>query len=156
MDSRTMRWGVGLLFAASSVAAAAKAPDASALAWLAGAWSGTKDGVRSEEHWTSPEGGALVGMHKDVRDGKVVAFEFARIAVEAGKLCYLASPGGAAPTPFCAIEVGERRVVFENREHDFPQRVLYWMDGERIHARIEGTMNGEAMSEEWVWSRAQP
>jgi hypothetical protein len=125
------------------------------LAWMEGGWSGEKDGVVSEEHWTGIEGGALVGMHKDVRAGKFRSFEFFRIVVESdGRICYLSSPGGAPPTSFCAIEVGARRVVFENREHDFPQRILYWLDGDgAMRARIEGTLNGKAESEEWIWRR---
>lgn len=127
-----------------------------ALAWLAGRWSGARDGVASEEHWTSPAGGALVGMHKDVRPDGRIFFEFFRIVeTDAGDLCYLASPGGRPPVSFCAVEVGERRVVFENPAHDFPQRILYWLD-ERgdLHARVEGPGEGGTVGEEWVWRRA--
>ena len=66
-----------------STFAAAQGPDGLAqierLAWMAGSWSGTKDGVTSEEHWTTPAGGGLVGMHKDVRDGRMTGFEFLRV-----------------------------------------------------------------------------
>ena len=63
-------------------------------------------------------------------------------------------PGGAPPTSFCAVEVGERRVVFENREHDFPQRILYWLTADgRLHARIEGPLDGKEAAMEWTWSR---
>jgi len=128
---------------------------AQALAWLAGYWAGTRDGVASEEHWTSPAGGALVGMHKDVRpDGKIF-FEFFRIVEnDQGTLCYLASPGGRPPVSFCAVETGDRRVVFENLAHDFPQRILYWLDETgALHARVEGPGEGGTIGEEWVWRR---
>jgi len=45
-------------------------------------------------------------------------------------------------------------VVFENPEHDFPQRILYRLDGGMLHARIEGVVDGEPLSSEWTWSRA--
>jgi ketosteroid isomerase-like protein len=128
---------------------------AQTLAWLAGHWAGVRDGVASEEHWTSPAGGALVGMHKDVRPDGRIFFEFFRIVeTDAGELCYLASPGGRPPVSFCAVDVGERRVVFENPAHDFPQRILYWLD-ERgdLHARVEGPGEGGIVGEEWVWRR---
>ena len=82
-------------------------------------------------------------------------FEFLRVEVDAQqRICYVSMPGGKAPTSFCAVEVGERRVVFENREHDFPQRILYWLDGEgRLHARIEGPAGSGEQAMEWVWSR---
>jgi hypothetical protein len=51
-------------------------------------------------------------------------------------------------------ELGERRVVFENLQHDFPQRIRYWLDAAgAMHARIEGLQAGQTVSEEWVWKR---
>jgi hypothetical protein len=135
----------------------ADAPTAADLGWLEGRWSGTKDGTTSEEHWTSPAGGALVGMHKDVKAGKMAGFEFQRIEpAKEGGLVYQASPQGRPATPFKLIESAGRRVVFENKEHDFPQRILYWLDAQgALHARIEGTMQGKAMQEEWVWTKSR-
>lgn len=144
-----------VLALAAPVVAAADAQEAAALAWLGGSWSGVRDGVASEEHWTTPDGGALIGLHKEVRDGKMVSFEFLRIVEEGSRVCYVASPRGGAPTSFCAVELGERRVVFENLQHDFPQRVLYWLDDRGdLHARVEGPPNEKESVEEWVWSRA--
>lgn len=127
------------------------------LAWLEGRWTGTAGGVEMEEIWTSPSGGVLLGMHKDVKAGRVVGFEFLRIAPgEGGALTYFASPRSAAPTPFRATEVSERRVVFANPAHDFPQRILYWLDGAgALHARIEGMVGGKQRGEEWTWTRAR-
>ena len=69
-------------------------------------------------------------------------------------LTYFASPQGRAATPFRAIENGKNRVVFENKQHDFPTRILNWLgwDG-KLHARIEGMLQGKAEGEEWSWSR---
>jgi hypothetical protein len=127
----------------------------SQLAWLAGSWGGTADGVASEEHWTSAAGDGLVGMHKDVKAGRMTGFEFLRIEVDSqSRVCYISMPGGAPPTSFCAIEITDRRVVFENRSHDFPQRILYWLDAAgRLHARIEGPLEGKEAAMDWVWSR---
>jgi hypothetical protein len=142
--------------AAPPARAEASAGKIAALAWMAGSWSGAQEGVASEEHWTSPAGGALIGLHKDVKEGRMTTFEFLRIEVDpVGRVCYLASPRGVAPASFCAIELGERRVVFENRTHDFPQRILYWLDAEaRLHARVVGPMDGREVAEEWIWSRS--
>ena len=54
------------------------------------------------------------------------------------------------------VESGDKRVVFENKQHDFPQRILYWLDAQgALHARIEGPQGGKTVSEEWVWKRAK-
>lgn len=158
-DGTWLSWCLTMTLSAALAAplpARAEAPGqrVAALAWMAGSWSGVKAGVASEEHWTSPAGGALIGLHKDVRDGRMTSFEFLRIEADGeGRVCYLASPRAAPPTSFCATEVGERRVVFENRAHDFPQRIVYWLDPDgRLHARVEGPMNGSEVEEEWVWT----
>jgi Domain of unknown function (DUF6265) len=128
--------------------------DVSTLAWLSGRWVGAQDGTDTEEFWTDARGGTLLGMHRDVKDGKTVGFEFFRIEAVPEGLTFFASPQGRAATPFRAIENAKNRVVFENKDHDFPTRILYWLGADaKLHARIEGKMHGEAASEEWAWSR---
>jgi hypothetical protein len=146
----------GLLLLVAAMAASAPAADTARLAWLEGRWVGEKDGVSMEELWTAPRGGALLGLHTDVKAGRLVSWEFLRIADAGEGLTYFGSPRSAPPTPFKLVEIGERRAVFENREHDFPQRILYWLDGQgALHARIEGPQEGKTVSEEWVFTRAR-
>jgi hypothetical protein len=122
---------------------------------MEGHWFSAEGGVEIEELWTSPSGGALIGMHKDVKGARMTSFEFLRIeATPEDGLVYFASPRSAPVTPFALIEQTERRAVFENKAHDFPQRILYWMGASReLHARIEGTMKGAPASEEWTFTR---
>ena len=57
-----------------------------------------------------------------------------------------------AGTAFRLIANADRRAVFANPEHDYPQRILYWIDEDgALHARIEGTQNGENRASEWRW-----
>ena len=135
--------------------AAAGASDASALGWLEGSWRGSADGVETEEIWSSAAGGALVGANKSVRGGRMVSFELLRIVpVEDGTLAYVAAPSGGPATTFRLKELGERRVVFENLEHDFPQRIVYALaaDG-ALNARVEGLLDGKLEAMEWTWRR---
>jgi Domain of unknown function (DUF6265) len=129
-------------------------PDAASLAWLEGHWSGEKDGVWMEEIWTGVRGGALLGMHRDVKAGRLVSWEFFRVDTTPDGIVYFASPRSAPPTPFRLVEAGSERAVFENPAHDFPQRLVYWRDAKgALHARIEGPHGGETVSEEWVWTK---
>ena len=123
------------------------------LAWMTGSWSGSSQGIEMEEHWTAPRGNSMIGIHRDVGKGRTVSFEFLRIEVRNDQIVYLSMPNGRSPaTPFPLKELSGARVVFENPTHDFPQRIIYWKDGHDLRARIEGTTNGEAGSEEWRWS----
>ena len=130
------------------------------LAWLEGHWVGTDGAQQMEEIWTSPAGGTLVGLHKDVttKDGRTRTwFEFQRIEAKDGAIAYVAQPGGQPPTRFTLVESGAKRVVFANPQHDFPQRILYWLDDAgALHARIEGPRDGKTVGEEWTWTRRAP
>ena len=130
-------------------------PSLESLSWIAGSWSGAVGGVEMEEHWTAAKGGSMIGIHRDVAKGRTVSFEFLRIETQKDQIVYLSMPNGRSPaTPFPLKEVSGTRVVFENPAHDFPQRIIYWKDGNDLRARIEGTMNGKAGGEEWRWSPA--
>jgi hypothetical protein len=143
-----------LLFAAPLAFAQPASLDT--VAFLAGTWTGGEGGVAMEEHWTAPAGGLMLGLHRDVLPGKPAFFEFLRIEATPKGIVYLASPRGAPATPFPLIESGGNRAVFENREHDFPTRIIYRLtpDGS-LHARVEGTRKGKPAFEEWTWKKAR-
>ena len=103
------------------------------LAWLAGAWVGTRgtDGATSiEERWSPPLGGAMLGTSRTVRAGAMRAFEFLRVVERDGGLVYVAQPGGRPPTEFVLTEISATRAVFANPRHDFPQRITYELSAE--------------------------
>ncbi|MGH8030343.1 MAG: DUF6265 family protein, partial [Arenimonas sp.] len=110
-------------------------------AWLAGHWCGMQDGAQIEELWLE-RGGQLFNVSTSTRDGALLSFEYARIEARAGGVVYVAQPGGAAPVEFALVEEDDRRVVFTNPGHDFPQQVSYWRDDAGLHAEIAGP--GEA------------
>ena len=116
------------------------------LAWLAGAWVGTRGtaGTTSiEERWSPPLGGAMLGVSRTVSRDRMSAFEFLRIVERDGGLVYLAQPGGAAPTEFVLTELGATRAVFENPRHDYPKRIVYELSAEGgLSATIGFTKGG--------------
>jgi hypothetical protein len=116
------------------------------LAWLAGAWVGTRGagGTTSiEERWSPPLGGAMLGVSRTVSRGRMSAFEYVRIVERDGGLVYIAQPGGAAPTEFVLTELGGMRAVFENPRHDYPKRIVYELSAEGgLSATIGFTRGG--------------
>jgi len=159
--SRRLALSTAIVFATLTVGTPAEEPSAppasagggiTSLAWLAGCWRGP-DG---EECWLAPSAGTMLGVNRGAGGGGgAPAFEFLRIVEEDGGLVYWASPGGRCPpTPFRAAEVSARRAVFANPEHDFPQRITYWREGEAtLHARVEAGSEGETRGFELVWTR---
>jgi hypothetical protein len=143
--------------APSPPARAAESPSALApLAWMSGSWESTQGETTVEEHWTSADGGLMLGMNRTRSRGRAVMFEFLRIVARGDSIFYIAMPRGRGETVFPLVERSEARVVFENPGHDFPQRVIYWREkpGE-LHARVEGRMNDKPVGEEWVWKRSK-
>jgi hypothetical protein len=126
----------------------------SQLGWLVNHWQHVEGKTSSEEHWIAPRGGIMLGVNRSVNGKGRTMFEFLRIeATEDDGLVYYASPMGRGKTAFTLLEVGPDRVVFENAEHDFPQRIIYWLDDQgRLHARIEGEIGGKPRQSEWTWT----
>ncbi len=138
-------------FVSAQEADRAEAPKTIAdLAWMAGHWSGTTDGIEGEEAWLAPKAGIMLGLHRDVATKKerLLSFEYLRIEQRKSAIIYVASPSGGSSTEFSLIESGDNSATFENPEHDFPKRILYRRTKDTLHARIEGD-NGESM--EWKW-----
>jgi hypothetical protein len=145
--------GLVAVVVAASIVPAARGASLADLAWMSGSWSSTQEGKVSEEHWTAPAGGMMLGVHRDV-DGATAAFEFLRIEQSGDAITYLASPRGKPATPFALVESSKERVVFANPEHDFPKKILYWREGASLCASIEGPRNGQTVSERWCWEPA--
>lgn len=66
----------------------AKSPPATLdqVAWLAGHWVGEGLGGFSEELWSPPAGGAMMGNYRLLKDGTPVFYEFLLLAEENGSL----------------------------------------------------------------------
>jgi len=150
------------LLAAALVLAAAAIPahgDDGVLprvAWLAGCWRSVGGEPGSAEHWMPVAGGTMLGMARTVRRGRTVEHEFMQIRETAdGRLVYVAQPSRQPMAEFTSIRIGDAEVVFENAEHDFPQRILYRLEGEgRLQARIEGNVKGVAKGVDFPMQRA--
>ncbi len=118
------------------------------MAWLAGAWVGTRGqgGATSiEERWSPPLGGAMLAVSRTVnKSGKMVAFEYLRIVERDGGLVYIAQPGGRTATEFVLTELGlgKTRAVFENPRHDSPQRIVYELSAEGVLSASIGWAKG--------------
>lgn len=160
----TVLTSVGLAVA-SSIAFALHAPQASKpahrlseLALLAGAWIADESPVQIEEHWIEPKAGAMFGCGRTIRDDKTLAFEFLRIERrQDGEIYYVAQPGGRCPaTDFKLTSVSGGEFLFENPEHDFPQRIRYELnDDGSMTASIEGELGGESTAQRVHFRRAK-
>lgn len=114
------------------------------LAWLSGAWVGTRStGATNEERWSPPLGGAMLAVSRSVNtSGKMFAFEYLRIVEREGGLVYIAQPGGKTPTEFTLTELTKTRAVFENPRHDYPKRIAYELSADGALSATIGFLKG--------------
>ncbi|MRD47556.1 hypothetical protein GHT07_09725 [Caenimonas koreensis DSM 17982] len=138
------------------MAAAAQEATLDQLGWLTGCWTTIGAEAGSGEQWTSAAGGTLLGMSRTVRGGKTAAYEFMRITVSPdGKFVFHAQPSGKPAESLVAVKQSASEVVFENLQHDFPQRVIYRnVPPDKLDASIEGLRNGVMRSIPFPMTRA--
>ena len=138
-----------------SMALSVHAQEIEKLAWMTGTWTQNKNGEIVQESWLGPKGKMMAAVNL-TSSAKRTSFEFLRIVETPTGLAYLASPGGKTPVEFKLKEIADKRVVFENPAHDFPQRVMYWIepDGAMI-ARIEGTVAEKLRGMQWRFELAK-
>lgn len=119
-------------------AAGAAGPAAPPLDWIGGQWCTGQGDAIVEEFWLPPHGGVALGLSRTLTSHGTAAFEYLRIVDLEGTPTYVAQPGGGPPTAFRSTAGGDRWMRFENRDHDFPQRIEYRREGDRLHAEISG------------------
>ena len=129
--------------AAPPEAAPAMPASVEALAWMHGNWCGKDDTQSLEETWMLAQAGESIGMSRTLSGGRMISFEFMRIANIEGKVVLLAQPGGDPPVSFARTDGGDDWIRFENKEHDYPQRIEYRKAGEGLHAEIGGPGAGD-------------
>lgn len=144
-----------LIVIATLLISLSAAADISRLSWMSGCWAYDDAEPGSGEYWMPPIGGTMFAVSRSIRDSRTVAFEYLRIEESAeGSLALFASPSGQSPARFDMVSLTNNEVVFENPEHDFPQRIVYSLtqDG-RLIGRIEGQSNGRPKSIDFPMSR---
>lgn len=126
----------------AAVAAVPRAPvSLSSLTWLAGCWQRTAPDRVVEEQWMAPAGGLMLGMSRTIRtaDGGLIEFEQVRIEARGDSAVYVAHPSRQAMATFAAVAYNDSLILFENKGHDFPQRIGYRKVGaDSLEAWIEG------------------
>ena len=120
--------------------------------FLAGCWE-QREGERwTEECWTGPRGGLMIGSGRTGKGDTVSHWEYMRIERGAnGVPTFHGSPKGAPAVAFKATEASTSHITFVNAGHDFPQRVRYSATTDGIDAEVSRADGSKA--ETWRYRR---
>lgn len=144
---------------------AQEAPKLADLAFMTGCWNGdfrARDGRTGtiEEHYTSTSENVMLGTTRYLLDGRAIQFELTTILADSAGVTFLPYPRGRASPDGFLFTTADRnesgttmRAVFEAPEHDFPKRIIYRREGDRLFARADGG-EGSDQVQEWTMAAA--
>lgn len=130
----------GSVFAAPDKKPEAK-PGVSAIAWLAGTWRSERAGRLTEEQWTAPGGGAMLGMVRTIAKGRMVDHAFRLIREGPGGDLVLVPDAARPDAAVLQLEtISDSQVVFFNPLQTTPRRIIFTL-------RPDGSMSVAIESE---------
>lgn len=120
--------------------------------WLIGSWGHTTPEGALSEKWKKLNDSVMHGESYFVVGGKDTVFaETVALTSENGKLAYTVTVPGqndGKPVRFDLTSSNENQLVFENPQHDFPNKIVYnKITNDSLVAEISGTQNGKPASE---------
>jgi hypothetical protein len=126
---------------------------------LTGLWK--MDGKRGAlyEEWQVSGDNQLKGRSYKINNNDTMVLENVVISLQGDVIFYtpvVRDQNNQQPVPFKLISNNNNRYVFENKEHDYPQRVIYELvSANELRARIEGSKNGKESGSDFNYSRVK-
>jgi len=142
------------------ILAAVSAGDARPVAlpdWMAGCWEHRSQDRWTEECWTVPRGGIMLGSGRSGTGGVLDSWEVMQIElVETDDpvidpLTFYGAPKGQNRTAFSWDRSSKAPgITFVNAGHDYPQRIRYWRDGKDLMAEV--SLAGGSKAQRWRYA----
>jgi hypothetical protein len=124
---------------------------------LTGLWK--MDGKRGAiyEEWQMSGDNQLTGRSYKINKNDTMVLENVVISLQGNTIFYtpvVRDQNNQQPVPFKLISYNKNKYVFENKEHDYPQRVIYELaSANELRARIEGSKGGKEMGSDFNYNR---
>jgi hypothetical protein len=129
------------------------------LTWISGCWELNRPNRQTfvNEQWMLPMGNSMLGMSRTVRDGKLAEFEYLRIVQKGDEISYIALPSANEKAEtFKMISGSKSQITFENKEHDFPQRIIYTLNPDgTLLAAVEGAVRDRPRRNEFLMTKVK-
>lgn len=124
-----------LTFAAAALAPASAPPPMPA--FMTGCWEHRQGERWTQECWTEPRAGQMMGSSRSGTGNRLTSWEFMRIERGAdGAITFHGSPEGAPGHPFRMVLATTSSIEFADPGHDYPQRIHYQRKGGRLAAEV--------------------
>ena len=111
--------------------------------WMAGCWEHNSEDRWTEECWTAPRGGNMLGSGRSGQGGVLDSWEVMQIEMvetddpAIDPLTFYGAPKGQNRTAFTWVrDSKDPGITFINAGHDYPQRIRYWREGKYLIAEV--------------------
>jgi hypothetical protein len=131
----------------TSLATAEECRSLEAVEWFLGEWETSTSRVVIREYWHRVSDATFEGesITKSVSNDEVVNYETLRLVSMSDSVFYIAKvTENELAVPFRLTQCSEGIAVFENPDHDAPQRLIYKLlegtakDAPKLEVRVEG------------------
>lgn len=126
---------------------------------LAGTWQTNNSEADMYEEWTKGKNDVMYGKNYTLNGTDSLVFERVELKKQGNDIFYFPVVRGqdnGQPVPFRLISDNDSSFTFENKEHDFPRRVIYRFIGkDSLVTRIEGVNKGQEEYEESYYRRVR-
>lgn len=132
------------------------AQDDSLLKLFPGKWKMISDKIEYYEEWKIVNEYELTGIGFSIEEGDTVSSEKLYLKKFEDTWAYIALPVNQTITLFALTEYSESKFIFENKEHDYPQRIIYEFTADgQLNAATEGIIEGELMRRDFSFIRIE-
>jgi len=127
--------------------------------WLIGSWKNQSAKTVDIETWKKLNDSTFIGRSYSLTGADTVSSEHIQLEQHKGKLYYIPmvknQNGGKAVT-FTLTSSNNKHLVFENPEHDFPQKITYTqITNDSLVAEISGTRKGRQKAIQFPMKRVR-
>jgi hypothetical protein len=128
--------------------------------WLAGTWQfNASNGGISLEIWKKQNDSLITGNGYFIKGKDTLFSEKLEIQQKGNDLFYVATiaeQNNGQPVPFRFMEFNKGEYNFVNKDHDFPNRIIYKNpQPDFLVVRIEGTENGKFRKEDFSFLKVK-
>lgn len=127
------------------------------LQWLLGTWTSEAGEEFSQETWSKEDNNTFTAFSFSQVEDETIFAETMALEQKGENLLLTvatANQNDEKPVTFNLVSSENGKFTFENKDHDFPQRIIYTNPAkDSLHAWIEGTVKGEAKKVDFYFSR---
>lgn len=127
--------------------------------WLLGSWQMNTDKGMLYEEWVKENDSLFSGKSFMAINADTIILEYINLQLANNDLFYIPivlNQNGEKPVLFKLTDKRENKYVFENKQHDYPQKIVYnQISKDSFNAWVEGNKEGKYIKKDFKMTRSK-